>query len=82
VTRIGSAIFAFLAAGTFKTIDEAQDAICPKHDVFTPEPEAQKVYDELYPLYRRLYFDFGAPKGSAFGDVLPALIRVAEAVRK
>jgi len=66
VTSLGSAIFAFLAAGTFKTIDEAQDAICPKHDVFTPEPEAQKVYDELYPLYRRLYFDFGAPKGSNF----------------
>jgi L-ribulokinase len=29
VVGLGSAIFAFLAAGTFKTIEEAQDKICP-----------------------------------------------------
>ena len=29
VVSLGSAIFAFLAAGTFKTIEEAQDKICP-----------------------------------------------------
>ena len=29
VTSLGSAIFAFLAAGTFKTIEEAQKKICP-----------------------------------------------------
>ena len=29
VTSLGSAIFAFLAAGTFRTIEEAQDALCP-----------------------------------------------------
>ena len=31
VTSLGSAIFAFLAAGTFDTIEEAQDALCPGH---------------------------------------------------
>ena len=31
VVSLGSAIFAFLAAGTFKTIEEAQDKICPSH---------------------------------------------------
>ena len=30
VTSLGSAIFAFLAAGTFKTVEEAQDALCPR----------------------------------------------------
>jgi L-ribulokinase len=29
VVSLGSAIFAFLAAGIFKTIEEAQDKICP-----------------------------------------------------
>jgi L-ribulokinase len=29
VTSMGSAIFAFLAAGAFQTIEEAQDALCP-----------------------------------------------------
>jgi L-ribulokinase len=36
VVSLGSAIFAFLAAGTFKTIEEAQDKICPFHRIFTP----------------------------------------------
>ena len=31
VTSLGSAIFAFLAAGAFKTVEEAQDALCPEH---------------------------------------------------
>src|SRR3569832_438588 len=29
VTSLGAAIFAFLAAGTFRTVEEAQDALCP-----------------------------------------------------
>jgi L-ribulokinase len=78
VTSLGSAIFAFLAAGTFKTVEEAQDKICPEHAVFTPEPAAQKVYNSLYALYHRLYFTFGQPGGGGFGEVLPTLISVAE----
>jgi L-ribulokinase len=78
VTSLGSAIFAFLAAGTFKTVEEAQDKICPGHTVFTAEPAAQKVYNSLYALYHRLYFAFGQPGIGKFGDVLPTLITVAE----
>jgi L-ribulokinase len=78
VTSLGSAIFAFLAAGTFKTVEEAQDKICPGHTVFTPEPAAQRVYDSLYGIYQRLYFAFGRTSDERFGDVLPTLIRVAE----
>ncbi|MGA8151851.1 MAG: ribulokinase [Terriglobales bacterium] len=78
VTGLGSAIFAFLAAGTFRTIEEAQQQVCPVHAVFSPQPDAQKVYDQLYPLYRRIYFDFGRPApDSRFGDVLPQLIQIA-----
>jgi L-ribulokinase len=78
VTGIGSAIFAFLAAGAFQTVEEAQAKVCPKHAVFTPEPEARPAYDALYDMFRRIYFDFGKPAaGTIFSDVLPTLIKVA-----
>jgi L-ribulokinase len=78
VTGLGSAIFAFLAAGAFPDISAAQDAVCPKHTVYTPKPDAREIYDTLYGLWRRVYFDFGKPAdGTHFSDVLPTLIRVA-----
>jgi L-ribulokinase len=78
VTGIGSAIFAFLAAGTFQTIDEAQKQVCPAYTVFEPQTETRLVYDDLYQLYRKIYFDFGkAAQGPGFGDVLPRLIKIA-----
>lgn len=78
VISLGSAIFAFLAAGTFKTVEEAQDKICPGHAIFSPEVEAQKTYNTLYPLYQKLYFGFGQPQDATFGDIMPALINVAQ----
>jgi L-ribulokinase len=78
VTGLGSAIFAFLSAGSFKSIDEAQRKICPAHTVFEPQPETKEIYRELYALYRKIYFEFGSPaEGSKFGDVLPKLIQIA-----
>jgi L-ribulokinase len=82
VVSLGSAIFAFLAAGIFKSIDEAQDKVCPPHKIYEPEKSEQVVYDDLYQLYRKLYFAFGEPGNSVFADVLPALIRNAEVVNK
>ena len=82
VVSLGSAIFAFLAAGTFKTVEEAQDKICPSHKVFPPDKSQQSVYDSLYDLYRNLYFAFGDPSKGALGNVLPALIRISEQVNK
>jgi L-ribulokinase len=79
VTGIGSAVFAFLAAGVFKTIGEAQDKICPPHKVYEPEKSAQKVYESLYRYYRQIYFAFGEPGKGEFGQVLPALIRESRA---
>ena len=61
VTSLGSAIFAFLAAGTFKSVEEAQDKICPQYTVFTPRREYQKLYESMYAIYRKLYFSFGEP---------------------
>lgn len=78
VTSLGSAIFAFLAAGTFKTVDEAQDKICPPNKVFEPEKSEQAVYDQLYSLYSTLYFALGQPGTGLLGEILPKLIKIAE----
>ena len=78
VTGVGSAIFAFLAAGIFKTVEEAQAKICPRHTVYEPQADTQDVYSELYELYRKIYFAFGTPAdGSEFGQMLPKLIQIA-----
>jgi L-ribulokinase len=82
VTSLGSAIFAFLAAGTFATVEDAQDKICPSYKTFPPEPRAQKTYDKLYPLYRKLYFALGQPESSPSGKVLPELIQIADSVHQ
>ncbi|HUI75997.1 MAG TPA: ribulokinase [Candidatus Acidoferrum sp.] len=83
VTSLGSAIFAALAAGAFRTIEDAQAALCPAHRVVEPDPESTRVYEELYKHYHELYFAFGNPESPevSAGRVLPALRRVAAAAR-
>jgi L-ribulokinase len=77
VVSLGSAIFAFLAAGTFETVEEAQDKICPSHRTFMPENSARHTYDQLYPMYSKLYFTLGQRGRDGLGEILPALIAVA-----
>ena len=83
ITSLGSAIFAFLAAGTFKTVEEAQAALCPRHRVIEPDPRAARVYQEMFGLYRELYFGFGESGSApvAVGHLLPALRRIAAEAR-
>jgi L-ribulokinase len=83
VTSLGSSIFAFLAAGTFRSIEQAQDAICPGYHVVAPDPVAVRVYEELYQIYRDVYFAFGAANSKPIlaGGILPALRRIAAAAR-
>lgn len=78
-TSLGSSIFAFMAAGAFTSIEEAQAALCPSHKTIEPEPHAHAVYERLYPLYRKLYFGLGARSSApvAIGDVLPELRKIA-----
>jgi L-ribulokinase len=78
VVSLGSAIFAFLAAGTFRTIEEAQDKICPKYRTFQPDPGSRQIYEQLHALFSRIYFTFGQPDSGDFGKVLPMLIRLSE----
>lgn len=82
ITSLGSALFAFLAAGTFKTLEEAQRALCPPYRVVQPDAQASRTYGELYPIYRDLYFAMGDPKSKAtpMGSVLPRLREIAARV--
>ncbi len=78
VTSLGSAIFAFMAAGAFRTIEEAQEKLCPSYQVIQPDPAEAAVYEQLFALYRKLYFGLGKPGSAAveIGGVLPALRRL------
>ncbi|MBV9765811.1 MAG: ribulokinase, partial [Acidobacteriaceae bacterium] len=84
VTSLGSAIFAFLAAGAFSSIEEAQNALVPAHKIYEPQPESVAVYQKLYEMYKRLYFAFGKRHSLAveLGDVLPELRRIAAEARQ
>jgi L-ribulokinase len=83
VTSLGSAIFAFLAAGVFPTVEAAQAALCPRYKTVAPDPAATAPVERLYRLYRKLYFGLGARDAApvALGDVLPELRAVAAATR-
>jgi L-ribulokinase len=84
VTSLGSAIFAFLAAGAFPSTTAAQERLCPEHDVFLPDPASVAIYEKLYSFYKRLYFGFGARNSNAIelGDVLPELRLIAQRARQ
>ena len=78
ITGLGSAIFAFVAAGVFNTIEEAQRALCPSYRTVNPQPQAAAVYKELFRIYRDLYFSFGARNESLISDVFPELKRLSQ----
>ncbi len=83
VTSLGSAMFAFLAAGTFRTIEDAQTALSPGYRTVDPDARSAATYQKLAALYSKLYFSFGARDSApaAVGDVLPELRRLAAAAQ-
>ena len=78
-TSLGSGIFALLAADAFKTIEEAQKAICLPYRTYVPRPASVTVYNHLYQMYRKAYFALGQPNSEAvpLGMLLPELRRIA-----
>jgi L-ribulokinase len=53
-TSFGSAVFAFLAAGASKTIEEAQEALGVRYRVIEPVGEDVRVYEDLFERFREL----------------------------
>jgi L-ribulokinase len=83
-TSLGSGIFALLAAGAYQTIEEAQAAVCLPLRVIDPDPKAAAVYEQMYRLYRDVYFALGSRDAGtvALGRVLPDLRNIAAEARK
>ena len=83
-TSLGSGIMALLAAGAFKTIEEAQAAVCLRFRTVEPDPKAATIYEQLYPLYRDVYFALGRrdARPVELGRVLPELRRIAAETRR
>jgi L-ribulokinase len=65
-TSLGSAIFAFLSAGAFQSVEEAQDALSPGYDVIEPVSADRDVYQDLYGRFRELYFRLGSGEDHLF----------------
>lgn len=59
VTSLGSAIFAFIAAGAFTTVTEAQNAMSPDYRVVKPQLDEARTYERMFPVFREAYFDLG-----------------------
>jgi L-ribulokinase len=82
-TSLGSGIFAFIAAGVFSSLEEAQERMCLGHKTYQPEPGAVAVYEKLFAHYRAVYFALGSREAAAvrLGDVLPDLKKIAAAAQ-
>ena len=77
---LGSAVSAAVLAGAHPSFEAAQAAMTRLKPVsYEPDPENQRIYDELYTLYRRLHDAFGGvSKTVDLADVMPALIAIKE----
>jgi L-ribulokinase len=67
-----------MAAGTFKTIEEAQNALCPPWKTYDPDPQEAAVYEKLFAIFRKLYFGLGEGE---FREALPGLRAIRDVVR-
>ena len=80
---LGAAIFGAVAAGAYKTIKMAQDAMTGvKETVYEPIPEHVATYKRLYDIYQRLHDGFGAVQDNVrLGSIMKELIEIRNEVR-
>ena len=78
-TSLGSGIFALVAAGVFPTIEAAQQKLCLPFRTYHPSPKSVALYDELFALYKAVYFALGERNAAPvpLGQILPELRRIA-----
>ena len=48
---------------------------------YEPEPDAARVYDRLFALYRRMHDGFGLPGAVALAGVMKELLGIRDAAR-
>ncbi|HEY6634150.1 MAG TPA: ribulokinase [Acidimicrobiia bacterium] len=74
---VGAAILASVAAGVYESTEEAQSAMVPAPEMIVdPDPEAVKVYADLFGLYRKLHDAFGVRGSGDLYDVMKELHRI------
>jgi L-ribulokinase len=79
-SAIAGAVVAGKAAGGHATCEDAQAAMCGvKEKTFKPIPENQKVYKQLYSLYKQLHDAFGIAGSSAqLANVMKQLLQIKD----
>lgn len=79
-SAVSAAVLAGKAKGGYDSFPEAQAKMTSLKDVvYQPKPENQKVYNELYSLYRQLHDAFGGVNRNAdLSGVMKELIRIKE----
>jgi len=74
-------ISAAVAAGAHASFEAAQEKMTAlKETRYTPNPAAQRVYDELYAVYRELHDGFGGVLGAKadFPSLMKRLLALRE----
>lgn len=82
-TGLGAAVFAFLAAGTFESVEEAQQALCPTYETVEADACDIRTCEELFGHFRELYFALGRTEAEPgrLGSLLPTLRRLSRSGR-
>jgi L-ribulokinase len=78
---LGSAISAAVIAGVHPSFEAAQEKMTTlKETRYAPRPAAQRVYDELYDVYRELHDGFGGVPGAKadFPSLMKRLLAIRE----
>jgi L-ribulokinase len=74
-TSLGAAIFAFLAIGTFKSVEQAQDALSPAYRTIEPMAQDVRIYEDLFGRFNELYFTLADLNNSGYGSAGDAQAR-------
>ena len=80
---IAGAVVAGKQSGGYDNYPDAQRAMTGlKRRVFRPDPTAHQIYQQLYPLYRKLHDVFGTPQGDGnLYGVMKELLQIRNRVR-
>jgi L-ribulokinase len=82
---ISAAVTAGAGAGGYATFEDAQRRMTSLADErFDPDPEAHRVYDELFGMYRELHDAFGGVPGAQadFATLMKRLLDLRERVAR
>ena len=55
LTPTGAAILAGIGTGIYRDVAEGVDACVRMDATYTPNPDSQRVYEEMYPVWRQIY---------------------------